>query len=149
MPRRGTWHAEGGRVAESAVMAQKALVADDDPLMRRLCSGVLELAGCEVLTAKNGREAVELAARELPQVIIMDIVMAEMNGLAALRQLKQAEATRDIPVIIISGEADATTRQESELSGAAMFLSKPFRAAQLLEAIQRLLHQPMPHEKPH
>jgi CheY-like chemotaxis protein len=130
-------------------MAQKALVVDDDQLMRRLCSGVLELAGCQVITARNGREAVELATRELPQVIIMDVVMAEMNGLEALRQLKHSETTRDIPVIIISGEEDAKTREESELSGAAMFLSKPFRAAELLEAVQRLMRQPIAHENPH
>ncbi len=130
-------------------MEQKALVADDDPLMRRLCSGVLELAGCQVIAAKNGREAVELATRELPQVIIMDIAMAEMNGLEALRQLKHSETTRDIPVIIISGAEDAKTREESVLSGAAMFLSKPFRAARLREVVQRLMRQPITHEKPH
>ncbi len=130
-------------------MAQKALVADDDPLMRRLCSGVLELAGCQVITARNGREAVELATRELPQVIIMDVVMAEMNGLEALRRLKQAEVTRDIPVIIISGEQDAKIRKESELLNAAMFLSKPFRAARLRKVVLRLMRQPITHEEPH
>jgi len=115
--------------------------------MRRLCSGVLELAGCQVITARNGREAVEFATRELPQVIIMDVVMAEMNGLEALRRLKQAEVTRDIPVIIISGEEAAQIREESVSAGAAMFLSKPFRAARLRQAVQRLIRQPIAHEK--
>jgi len=119
-------------------MGQKALIADDDPLMRRLCWGILNLAGCQVITAANGREAVELATRELPQLIVMDVVMSEMNGLEALRELKQAEATKTIPVIMITGKADRKTRKESAASGAAAFLAKPFRPAQLLKAVRRL-----------
>jgi CheY-like chemotaxis protein len=129
-------------------MGQKALVADDDPLMRRLCVGILELAGCQVITAHNGREAVELARRELPQLIVMDVVMSEMTGLEALRQLKLSQETRNIPVIIISGEADLKTQADLTSAGAAAFLPKPFRAAQLLTTIQQLLLQPVPHGKP-
>ena len=120
-------------------MGRKALVADDDALMRRLCLRILEPAGCRVILANNGREAVELATRELPQVIIMDVVMPEMNGLEALRQLKQAEATKAIPVIIMTGQADRKIRQESASWGAAVLLPKPFRPPELLKAVQRLI----------
>ena len=129
-------------------MGQKALVADDDALMRRLCLRILEPAGCDVIMANNGREAVELATRELPQVIIMDVVMPEMNGLEALRQLKQAEATKAIPVIIMTGQADRKIRRESASSGAAVFLPKPFRPPQLLKAVQRLIRPAKPAKKP-
>jgi CheY-like chemotaxis protein len=129
-------------------MGHKALVADDDPLMRRLCVGILELAGCQVTTASNGREAVELAQHDLPQLIVMDVVMSEMNGLEALRQLKLTEATRSIPVIMISGEADLKTQADLTAAGAAAFLPKPFRAAELLQAIQQLLVQPVANGKP-
>jgi CheY-like chemotaxis protein len=128
-------------------MDQKALVADDDPLMRRLCLGILELAGCQVITANNGRQAIELATRELPQLIIMDVVMSEVSGLEALGQLKQAEATRGIPVIMISGEADHTMQEQSTSSGAALFLRKPFRAEQLLQAVRRLISHPTANEE--
>jgi two-component system, chemotaxis family, response regulator PixH len=128
-------------------MGQKALVADDDPLMRRLCVGILELAGYQVIKANNGREAVQLATRELPQLIIMDVVMSEMSGLEALRQLKHAEATRPIPVIMITGEPNSQTQVESASSGAAAFLAKPFRAAELLQTIQRLTLLPVANEK--
>jgi CheY-like chemotaxis protein len=107
--------------------------------MRRLCLWVLELADCRVIMANNGREAVELAIRELPELIIMDVVMPEMNGLDALRQLKQAEATKAIPVIMMTGQADRKIREESASSGAADFLPKPFRPPQLLRAVRRLL----------
>jgi CheY-like chemotaxis protein len=120
-------------------MGQKALVVDDDPLVRRLCVGILELAGCRVIMANNGREAVELATRELPQVIIMDVVMPEMSGLEALRRLKQTEATRAIPVIMMTGQADRKIRRESASSGAAAFLLKPFRPPQLLRAVRPLI----------
>lgn len=133
----GTVHDD--RVTESGTMSQKAVIADDDPLMRRLCLGILKLAGCQVITAVNGREAVELATRELPQLIVMDVVMSEMNGLDALRQLKQAEATKAIPVIMMTGKTDRKTRRESVASGAAAFLGKPFRPAQLLKAVRRVL----------
>jgi CheY-like chemotaxis protein len=120
-------------------MGQKALVVDDDPLMRRLCMGILELAGCRVIMANNGREAVELATRELPELIIMDVVMSEMNGLEALRRLKLAESTRAIPVIMLTGELDRQTREDSVSSGAAAFLTKPFRPTQLLKMVRRLI----------
>ena len=122
-------------------MRLKALVADDDPLMRRLCRGVLELAGCEVITANNGREAVELARQELPQVIILDLVMPETSGLEAFHQLKQSEPTKAIPIILISGSLDREGQEAIEASGAAGFLSKPFRPGALIEAIKPLLLQ--------
>jgi two-component system, cell cycle response regulator DivK len=128
-------------------MGQKALVADDDPLMRRLCAGILQLAGCQVITAKDGREAVELATRELPQLIIMDVMMSGMSGVEALQKLRQAEVTKSIPVIMITGTVDQKTREGLAASGAALILPKPFRAAQLVKAIRRVIPQPIEPEE--
>jgi two-component system chemotaxis response regulator CheY len=69
----------------------------------------------------------------------MDVMMPDMDGLAALKQLKESEATRGIPVIMITASAQALTRQEAEASGAALFFTKPFSPTQLLEDIKRLL----------
>jgi CheY-like chemotaxis protein len=129
-------------------MGQIALVADDDPLMRRLCLVLLEQVGFEAISANNGREAVELARQERPKLIIMDVMMTGMSGLKALGELKQAESTKDIPVIMISGNADRQIQAESRFAGAAAFLRKPFRAAELLEAVRRLVPQPVAKEKP-
>jgi CheY-like chemotaxis protein len=107
--------------------------------MRRLCAGILEPVGCQVITANTGREAVESATRDLPQVIIMDVVMPEMDGLEALRQLKQSEPTRSIPVIMISGNVDPQDQGTFTAAGAAGFLTKPFRPAQLLKLVQPLM----------
>jgi CheY-like chemotaxis protein len=70
---------------------------------------------------------------------VMDVMMDEMDGLSALRELKQTEETRGIPVIMITMSAQAMTRQESEASGAAIFLTKPFSPTQLLMEIKKLL----------
>jgi CheY-like chemotaxis protein len=120
-------------------MGAKILLADDEPLVQRLMERHLERAGYEMLSAFNGKEAVETATRESPQLIVMDIMMAEMDGLTALRQLKQREGTRAIPVIMITANPHDIARQESVAGGAAAFLTKPFSPARLLQEIQRLV----------
>jgi CheY-like chemotaxis protein len=119
-------------------MAQKVLVVDDDPIMHRVLKHYLERNGYQMLNAGNGREAIEVALRELPQLIVLDVRMPEMSGLAALRKLKEAETTKAIPVIVVTVHADRLTLMESQVSGAAAFLSKPFRPAELLAEIKRL-----------
>jgi CheY-like chemotaxis protein len=122
-------------------MPPKILMVDDEPLMHLLYKNHLERAGYQVLMADDGSEALELAARERPRLIVMDVLMKNMDGLAALRALKKSEVTKAIPVIIITAHVSAhhAARQESEAAGAALFLTKPFSPPQLLGAIQRVL----------
>lgn len=120
-------------------MGPKILVVDDEPFMHRLMQHHLGRAGYQLISARNGREAIDLAVSEAPQLIIMDVMMAEIDGLTALKQLKQGEATRAIPVIMITASPQAITRQECEASGAAVFLTKPFSPTQLLQEIRRLI----------
>jgi CheY-like chemotaxis protein len=120
-------------------MARKVLVVDDDPIMHRVLKHYLEQRGYETLTAGTGGQAIEVASNELPDLILLDVGMPDMSGLAALRQLKEQEATRLIPVIVITAHADRTTQLESKISGAAAFLTKPFRLAELLDALQKIL----------
>jgi CheY-like chemotaxis protein len=120
-------------------MAMKILVVDDEPYMHRLLQYHLERAGFQMLKAINGRQAVEVAQGEIPSLIVMDVMMAEMDGLSALKQLKQDDRTRSIPVIMITASAHQVTRQEAELSGAALFLTKPFSPTQLLMSLRTFL----------
>ncbi len=119
-------------------MAQTILVVDDDPIMHRVLKHYLERNGYQLLDANNGRQALELATRELPQLIVLDVRMPEMGGLAALRQLKETDSTKHIPVIVVTVSVDRMTHMESEFSGASAFLAKPFRPAELLAEIKRL-----------
>ncbi len=115
------------------------LVVDDEKFMHIFMQHHLSRAGYRVLAARNGREGLEQATMEKPDLIVMDVMMDEMDGLSALRELKLAEATRGIPVIMITMSAQVMTRQESEASGAAIFLTKPFSPTQLLMEIKKLL----------
>lgn len=121
-------------------MPPKVLLVDDDPLIHRLYRPHLERGGYQVLSALNGVEAVAIAARELPQLVVIDIFMPEMDGLSAVREIKSAEATKDIPVIVVTANPQYhLSQQESQWAGAACFLTKPFGPASLVAAVQRLL----------
>src|SRR5277367_3373223 len=107
--------------------------------MHRLMHHHLARAGYELSAAHNGREALEMAAKEKPELIIMDVLMAEMDGLCALKALKLDPATRHIPVIMLTASANALTREESDAAGAAAYFTKPFSPMRLLAEIRRLL----------
>ena len=125
-------------------MTKKILVADDQQYMHQLMQHHLARAGYQVVSARNGREALEKAGKELPQLIILDVMMLELDGLAALKQLKQAESTRKIPVIMMTASAQMLTQEEAESSGAAAFFTKPFSPTQLMLEIKRLLGEMAP-----
>jgi len=116
-------------------------MVDDDPLIHRLYQHHLEQAGFRQVGANNGSAALMAAHCEQPEVIVMDIFMAGMDGLTALRELKSSPATREIPVLIMTANASAhhTRRQEAAALGAAAFMPKPFSPAQLIAEIRRLM----------
>jgi len=117
----------------------KILLVDDEPHMLRLTELSVRKGGFLVVTARNGREGVEIAGRELPALIIMDVTMPELDGFGALELLKQTPATQGIPVILLTSRGHTLTRRQAEESGAALFLTKPFSPSQLLEEVRRLI----------
>lgn len=120
-------------------MAQTVLVVDDDPIMHQVLQHYLQRQGYRLLNAKGGHEALEIATRLLPDLILLDVSMPDMSGLTALRHLKENQKTRATPVIVITAQADRATHVESEISGAAAFLTKPFRSADLLQLLHKIL----------
>ena len=126
-------------------MPPKVLLVDDDRLLHRLYQPHLERAGYKMLSAFNGSEAIEVAMRELPQLIIMDIMMPEMDGLSAMRELKRDDKTKSIPVIVMTANPQYHLSQmESQWAGAAVFLTKPFGPASLVAAAKRVAPVPAP-----
>jgi two-component system, OmpR family, alkaline phosphatase synthesis response regulator PhoP len=122
-------------------MAQpKILLVDDDSLMHRLYRQHIERAGYQMLSAYNGVEAVAVATRETPQLIIMDIMMPELDGLSAIREIKREVTNKAVPVIVVTANPQYhLSQKESEWAGASLFLTKPFGPASLVAAIQRLV----------
>jgi CheY-like chemotaxis protein len=125
-------------------MPIKVLIVDDEPHMMRVTELSLRKGGYQLILGRNGREAVELAHREQPALIVMDVLMPELDGLSALRQLRQSQQTAGIPVIMLTARGHVMTRQEAEDSGATLFLTKPFSPTQLLQDARRLIGQAVP-----
>src|SRR6266568_4011473 len=117
-------------------MAHTVLVVDDDPLTQRVLQHYLERAGYRMISAHNGRAAINLARRELPQLLILDVMMPDMDGWAVLREVQQTEATKAIAVILLSGNADLMAKEESLRSGASQILVKPIHPEQLLAVVR-------------
>jgi diguanylate cyclase (GGDEF)-like protein len=111
------------------------LVADDEPVNCELIQRLLEREGYHVLTARNGREAVERAREELPDLAILDVMMPEMDGMDACRLIKETETTRDIPVIFLSAHGETEMKVSGLSLGADDYISKPFEVEELIARV--------------
>ncbi|MBI3980034.1 MAG: response regulator [Chloroflexi bacterium] len=113
-------------------MSRTVLVADDHAETRDLIRQVLEEElGCRTIVAENGREAVDLARRTQPDLILMDMRMPEVGGMEATRTLKADPATRHIPVLALTANSRPEERTEARQAGCTDFIEKPFDLEQL------------------
>jgi twitching motility two-component system response regulator PilH len=117
---------------------KKILVVDDSPTERFALTEVLTANGYEVITAENGEEAVIKSKAELPDLILMDVVMPGMNGYQATRTISRDEATRAIPIIICTTKGQETDRIWGMRQGAHDYLVKPIDHAELLARVKGL-----------
>jgi CheY-like chemotaxis protein len=113
-----------------------ALVVDDSTVSRRILASLLESAGVRVITAAGGYEAIELAGQHKPDVIFMDLRMADLDGFEAARRLGADPQTAGIPVIAVTASAFGDTRQAARDAGCVDHLPKPVRAELLFGALQ-------------
>lgn len=121
--------------------ARLVLVVDDDPEIREFVCEVLAQAGFATVTADDGEEGLALAEARRPALIVMDVMMREMDGYTALTRLRGHPATRDIPVIILTGQEEAIYRTLSYGVGAVAHLTKPFSPAVFTDTVRRVLAQ--------
>jgi len=117
-------------------MADKVLVVDDEWEIRDMLSRFLTEEGYEVIVASNGEEAIELAERENPQVILLDIMMPGIDGIETCKRLKAEEKTRFIPIIMATALWD--TYAEAIEAGAEDFVTKPFNLAEISFRVQSI-----------
>ena len=120
-------------------MTKKILIVDDEPHMLRVTELSLKKLGFDILTARNGDEAIQIAQRDLPVLIVMDVVMPQKDGLSALKELKAIPATAQIPVIMLTTRGQNITRTEAEGLGAALYLTKPFSPSALASEARQII----------
>jgi len=117
----------------------RVLIVDDSPTIVAMLRKFLQQNGYSTLEAGDAEKGVEIARAERPDMIFLDIVLPGMNGFAALRLLRRDEATRDIPIVMISGNEQATEQFYAQRIGADDFMKKPFSRAEVFARIERLL----------
>lgn len=117
----------------------RVLIVDDSPTETFTLKSMLEAKGFDVLTAENGADGVALAREELPDVVLMDIVMPGLNGFQATRQLSKDEKTAHIPVVIVTTKDQETDKVWGQRQGAKGYLVKPVSEDVLADTIQGVI----------
>ncbi|MEA3361324.1 MAG: ATPase, T2SS/T4P/T4SS family [Thermodesulfobacteriota bacterium] len=126
----------------SSVKPKKILVADDNEVTLRLFRNFLESENYNIITAKNGLEALKLSLQEVPDLIITDFLMPKLDGINLTKKLKSNLTTRYIPVIIITAKDDVDFEVKGIDAGADDYLTKPVNSKKLLARVNRLLKKP-------
>jgi two-component system cell cycle response regulator DivK len=119
----------------------KILLVDDEEMNRDFLGRRLQKRGYEVATAVDGRDACARIADLRPDLILMDMMMPNMDGLEATRQLRAAPQTHDIPVIALTAQAMAGDRERVIEAGCDDYATKPINLPELLEKIEKLLNK--------
>ena len=119
----------------------KILVAEDERDIRDLIAFTLQFAGFEVVLAANGVEAVELASRERPDLILLDVRMPKMTGYQACEALKSMPETSSIPIVFLSAKGQESEIQQGLDVGAVDYILKPFAPDDLTRQVQRILEE--------
>jgi two-component system, chemotaxis family, chemotaxis protein CheY len=120
-------------------MPSTILVADDCSIMRRMVREALEPEGHEVIEASDGRAALAALERTTAGLVITDMIMPEIDGLALIRALRVSDRYRKTPILMLTVEGDQTVKQEGRAAGASAWVVKPFRPDQLRQAVHHLL----------
>jgi DNA-binding response OmpR family regulator len=120
-------------------VTRKVLAADDEPDIIRLIQIVLKKHGYEVITAADGKEALEKAASEQPDLILLDVMMPHLDGFEVLEQLRASGVTDTVPVIMLTAKRHDADIFAGWRAGAEYYLTKPFNPAELASVVQEAL----------
>lgn len=126
-------------MTEPSGEAPLVLVADDDPDILALVAFRLERAGYAVVTADNGEEALALARERLPALAVLDVMMPRLTGYEVTKQLREDDATKDIPVILLTARVQEADVARGFEVGADDYIKKPFSPQELRARVQAIL----------
>ena len=119
----------------------KVLVIDDEAPIRLLCRVNLEAEGMEVIDAADGESGVELARRELPDLILLDVMMPRLDGWCVAQKIVVDELTKEIPIIFLTARAEVRDRARGLDIGGIEYVTKPFNPLELAPLIESLLER--------
>ena len=117
----------------------KVLIVDDDPVIQLLLRVNMEMEGFDVVTAADGEEGLRLASDTLPDIMLLDVMMPKLDGFEVLKQIRIREATRELPVILLSAKATTQDEYAGLTAGANEYMTKPFDPPDLIERVKKLL----------
>lgn len=120
---------------------KRLLLIDDDPNLILLVKDYLEFRGYEVVTAENGREALEVLEKEIPDMIICDVMMPEMDGYTLVDHVRQDPRTSWVPVLFLSAKGQSQDRVKGLNTGADVYMVKPFEPEELVAQVESSLKQ--------
>lgn len=115
------------------------LIVDDSQTLRHMLSELLRDQGIEVMEATNGVEAQEKIQQRLPDLVITDLIMPQMNGYELCRWIKNEAKTKDLPVLVCTTKSEDFDRYWGMKQGADAYITKPFHPPELLQTVRRLL----------
>ncbi len=118
---------------------RRILLADDEEDIKTIVKMFLETNGYEVVTAFDGLDAIEKVKESKPDLVLMDIMMPVIDGIEVTRQLKADEATRDIPIVMLTAAAKSAMVEQALQAGAVDYIAKPFDPERLTEVIANIL----------
>jgi CheY-like chemotaxis protein len=133
---RGVWRARAGG---STDMKKKILLADDSGTILMMEKMILARGPYELVTAKDGLEAVEKALSERPDLILLDLVMPHLTGLQVLQRLRADESTRETPIIMVTTRGETSSVEAGYAHGCTDYVTKPIDSMELLEKVRGLL----------
>ncbi len=121
--------------------SKKLLLIDDDPNLILLVKDYLEFRGYQVMTAENGREALDILEQHVPDMIICDVMMPEMDGYALVNHIREEPRTKRIPVLFLSAKGQSQDRVKGLNEGADVYMVKPFEPEELVAQVESSLNQ--------
>ena len=122
-------------------MPRRLLVVDDEPNLLIAVAAVLRGESFEVMTARNGRDALLQVAKSLPDLIVSDVRMPQMDGFTLARQLRSAPHTKLIPIVFLTAKDETDDRIEGFRAGVDVYLTKPFEPDELIAVIYNILNR--------
>lgn len=127
------------QVQKAKLSGTKLLLVDDDPIFCETAKDVLVAAGSDVSIARDGAEALEFLEEHPCDLAIVDLIMPNVDGLRLLSVLRHTQATRKLPVVVVTSRRDQRARDDAERLGVALFLNKPIQWTDLAEQVHDIV----------